>query len=81
MGKLIEEGRKLLREVIRDYVDAEIDPDQMATLMFTSGTTGMAKGVMLSHRNIVSNVYNMSKLVHIKEGGIVLSIQPNHHAY
>lgn len=81
MGKLIEEGRKLLREGIRDYVDAEIDPDQMATLMFTSGTTGMAKGVMLSHRNIVSNVYNMSKLVHLKEGGIVLSILPIHHAY
>ncbi len=81
MAKLIEEGRKLLREGIRDYVDAVIDPDQMATLMFTSGTTGMAKGVMLSHRNIVSNVYNMSKLVHIKENGIVLSILPIHHAY
>lgn len=81
MEKLIEEGRKLLREGIRDYVDAEIDPEQMATLMFTSGTTGLAKGVMLSHKNIVSNVYNMSKLVHIRENGVVLSILPIHHAY
>lgn len=78
---LIEEGKKLVREGIRDYVDAEIDPDQMATLMFTSGTTGMAKGVMLTHRNIAANVYNMSKLVHIPEGGRVLSILPIHHAY
>ncbi len=81
MDKLIEEGQKLLKEGIRDFVDAEIDPEQMATLMYTSGTTGLSKGVMLSHKNIVANVYNMSKLVHIPEGGIVLSILPIHHAY
>lgn len=79
--KLIEEGNKLLSKGIREYVDADIDPDQMATLMFTSGTTGMAKGVMLSHKNIVSNVYQMSKLVKIKEDGVVFSILPIHHAY
>ena len=79
--KLIEEGQKLLREGVREYVDADIDPDQMATLMFTSGTTGLAKGVMLSHRNIASNVYQMSKLVKIPEDGVVLSILPIHHAY
>ncbi len=81
LKKLIEEGQELLREGIREYVDADIDPDKMATLMFTSGTTGMAKGVMLSHRNIASNVYQMSKLVHIPDDGIVLSILPIHHAY
>lgn len=81
LSKLAEEGQKLLKAGIREYVDADIDPDQMATLMFTSGTTGMAKGVMLSHKNIVANVYNMSKLVKIPEGGVVLSILPIHHAY
>ncbi len=81
MDRLIEEGEHLLREGIREYVDAEIDPDQMATLMFTSGTTGMAKGVMLSHKNIVSNVMNMSKLVHVEPGHKTLSILPIHHAY
>lgn len=81
LSKLIEEGNRLLKSGIRDYIDAEIDPDRMATLMFTSGTTGMAKGVMLSHKNIVSNVYNMSKYVRIPKDGIVLSILPIHHAY
>lgn len=79
--QLIEEGEHLLKEGIRDYVDADIDPEQMATLMFTSGTTGMAKGVMLSHKNIVANVYNMSKQVHMSPGHKALSILPIHHAY
>ncbi|MGN0659808.1 MAG: AMP-dependent synthetase/ligase [Emergencia sp.] len=79
--KLISEGEKLLKDGIRDYVDADVEPDELATLMFTSGTTGMAKGVMLSHRNIVSNVYSMSKLVIVPEGTIVLSVLPIHHAY
>ena len=81
MPRLIEEGQELLREGIREYVDADIDPDQLATLMFTSGTTGLAKGVMLSHRNIANNVFQMSKVVKIPEDGVVLSILPIHHAY
>lgn len=81
LTQLLEEGRKLLREGVRDFVDADVDPEQMATLMYTSGTTGLSKGVMLSHKNIAANVYNMSKLVKIPEDGIVLSILPIHHAY
>ena len=79
--QLIKEGEVLLKEGIREYVDADIEPDQMATLMFTSGTTGMAKGVMLSHKNIASNVQNMSKLVKVPKDAIALSILPIHHAY
>lgn len=81
LPKLIEEGKVLLKNGIRDYTDVEIDPDQMSTLMFTSGTTGMAKGVMLSHKNIAANVQNMSRLVHLHEDWVILSILPIHHAY
>jgi len=81
MSRLISEGIGILADGDTRYIDTEIDPDQMATLMFTSGTTGLAKGVMLSHRNIAANVMNMSKIFKIPEPGIVLSILPVHHAY
>ena len=81
MGNLIDRGRDLLKEGDRAYEDANIDPDQMATLLFTSGTTGMAKGVMMSQRNNAANCVNMSKYFKIPDPGIVLSILPIHHAY
>ncbi len=81
MQELIEAGRKLMLSGNRSYIDAKIDPEVMSILLFTSGTTGLAKGVMLSHRNIVSEVMNMSMYVHVSEDDISLSILPIHHTY
>ena len=81
LDDIIEEGKKSLEEGNIEFIDATIDPNVMAALLFTSGTTGMAKGVMLSHKNIASNVYNMSKYVKIMDGGIGLSVLPMHHTY
>lgn len=81
LGKLIDEGRVLVAKGDKSYINTDVDPDEMATLMYTSGTTGLSKGVMLSQRNIASNVQNMSKMFKIPEPGIVLSILPVHHAY
>ncbi len=78
--QLIQKGKEALAEGNREYLDAEINPDEMCALLFTSGTTGMAKGVMLSHTNLTANVYNMSKYVNV-EGGIGLSVLPMHHSY
>ena len=81
MMKLIEKGNRLMAAGDRRFTDAEIDPDVMCALLFTSGTTGMAKGVMLSHKNIAANVYNMSQYVDIIEEGVGLSVLPMHHTY
>ena len=78
--QLIQKGKEALAEGNREYLDAEINPDEMCALLFTSGTTGMAKGVMLSHTNLTANVYNMSKYVNV-EGGVGLSVLPMHHSY
>lgn len=79
--KLVEEGKEDVLTGNTEFIDARIDKDKMAVLLFTSGTTGLAKGVMLSHYNIASNVYNMSKYVEISKGSIGLSVLPMHHTY
>lgn len=78
---VMEEGRNALLDGCHQYLDVEIDPDAMCALLFTSGTTGTSKGVMLSHRNIAANVYNMSKYVKIRRPGVGLSVLPMHHTY
>ncbi len=78
--ELLLEGKKLLAQGDRTFVDAVIDPDQVCAVLFTSGTTGLAKGVMLSHKNIISNTLAMSKYVFV-EGETSLSVLPMHHTY
>ncbi len=60
-----------------------IKEDDLATLIYTSGTTGNPKGVMLSHKNIVSNVINSTPRIPIKEKGNskVLSFLPLCHVF
>lgn len=81
MHRLMEKGHELVRKGDMSYIDAVIDTDAMHILLFTSGTTGLAKGVMLSHKNIVSNVMNMSQYVHVNADDVSLSILPIHHTY
>ncbi len=55
-GGLIARGRSLFEGGDNGYYDYEIDADRMASIVFTSGTTGKGKGVMLSQTNIVSDM-------------------------
>ncbi|MCC8068072.1 MAG: AMP-binding protein [Clostridiales bacterium] len=55
------------------------DPDSLATIMFTSGTTGKSKGVMLTHRNLAENATCLD--MKFPERTVLLSVLPIHHAY
>lgn len=81
LDQLVAEGKEIVAQGNRDYIDAEIHAEDLSTILFTSGTTGLAKGVMLSHRNLSQNVFNMSKYVRIPDGGRVLDVLPMHHVY
>lgn len=79
--KLIEKGEALLANGDRCYLNAEIDENKMAALIFTSGTTDLAKGVMLSSKNIVSDVISVCSMLYLDETDSGLSILPLHHTY
>ncbi len=59
----------------------DIGPDDLLEILFTSGTTGDPKGVMLSHGNIMSNVSDISKVIEYGPTDRAFSILPIHHCY
>ena len=66
------------------YALLPVDPDRFCTLIFTSGTTGLAKGVMLCHRNLaydVSALYQYVELDRFHDRKVTLSILPMHHTF
>lgn len=81
LDALIEDGKRLLGEGNRAFLDAEIDPEEMQILLFTSGTTGMAKGVMHNHRSICTNLMSMVSMFQLHRDDIFLSVLPIHHTY
>ena len=62
-------------------IDAEINPEEMRMLIFTSGTTDKSKGVMLSHKNICHDIMGVSQLLTADNRDNILSILPLHHTY
>ncbi len=64
-----------------DFKGKSISEDEIATIIYTSGTTGSSKGVMLSHKNIIANVYSSTKILDIGTNDRFLSILPMSHTY
>lgn len=76
-----EEGKNLYSNGFTDFDKIEIDPDELRILLFTSGTTGNAKGVCLSQRNICSNILSIYGIVKVRKSDLFFSILPLHHTY
>ncbi len=77
--RLIAEGRLLRGMGDRAFESSEIDPDILALLVFTSGTTGKGKGVMLSQRAILMDIYEGKRLIDI--GNKTIGLLPPHHTF
>ncbi len=74
-----EAGAKKFADNPSLYFDAPIDPDALAELVFTSGTTGQGKGVMLSQRNFMSDLSDVIPFIDFSVR--CMNVLPPHHTY
>lgn len=79
--ELIKKGKELIANGDYSHINAEIDDKKMSVMLFTSGTTSLAKIVMLSHYNICSNVYALGCVAKVTDKDTFLSFLPLHHTY
>ncbi len=79
--ELIEKGKELVDGGDRSFIDAEINPEEMSIMLFTSGTTSKSKVVALSHKNLVSNLMDFASVLDIDSSDRILSFLPLHHVF
>lgn len=79
--KMVAKGKELMAEGNREFLDAQIDAEAMAVILFTSGTTGASKGVMLNHRNLVTDLMVAPTVLKVNDWDIFFSVLPLHHTY
>jgi acyl-CoA synthetase (AMP-forming)/AMP-acid ligase II len=61
--------------------DVEVDPEDLAVLPYSSGTTGLMKGVMLTHRNLVANIEQAWNSMPLDEQDVLVGLMPFFHIY
>lgn len=79
--ELVEKGEELIEKGERSFVDAEINEQDLASIVFTSGTTALSKAVMLTQRNIISNINDMNKVERMYETDTNIAFLPFHHTF
>lgn len=75
----VDEGYKKYIDGNNFYNEKTIDPNAMSIMLFTSGTTAKSKAVMLSHSNIMANIYAVSASIHVEPGETNMAFLPFHH--
>ena len=78
---LIAEGKKIRDQKGDTVLNIDIKNEEARIILFTSGTTSMSKGVLLSHKNICSNVYSITRTLWVVAGDRAFSILPLHHTF
>ncbi len=75
----IEQGKKLISDGYTEYINKEVKKDDLASIVYTSGTTGKSKGVMLTHYNFCSCMYGAC--CNVELSGTSLLVLPLHHTF
>ena len=79
--RLILEGIQLVKSGDTSFTNAKIDNEKMSIMLFTSGTTSISKAVALSHKNICSNLMDISSILDVNSSDVFLSFLPLHHVF
>ncbi|MBR5516916.1 MAG: AMP-binding protein [Firmicutes bacterium] len=81
IAQLTEQGMNAISEGFVDYRELPIDEHEITILLFTSGTTSMAKAVMLSQYNILANIQSILTVEDIHVGDVNMAFLPYHHTF
>ena len=81
MTELLLLGKQEILNGNNEYLNAEIDSNAISIVLFTSGTTSLAKAVMLSHKNIASNIYALTSAEKIYDTDVNIAFLPFHHTF
>ena len=81
MNELLLLGKQEMLNGNNEYLNAEIDNNAISIVLFTSGTTSLAKAVMLSHKNIASNIYALTSAEKIYDTDVNIAFLPFHHTF
>lgn len=80
-NKFVFDGARLSSDGYTKFRQSRYDRSKMSALIFTSGTTGTSKGVMLSEENILTALNAASNMINLKSDNVLLSVLPMHHTY
>lgn len=78
---ILKRGQELVINGDTRFIDTKINPEEMGIMLFTSGTTSISKAVMLSHKNIVENIYSLDCIVKVDQNDTSLAFLPFHHTF
>ena len=80
-SSLVDKGNSLLEAGDTGFLDFQRDNNSLACILFTSGTTGTSKGVMLSEYNLMFSTVQCSRMVSNDETDVFVSVLPIHHTF
>lgn len=81
LKEITKKGKELLDSGNKEFLEAKINNEEMSIMLFTSGTTNQSKAVMLSHKNICTNVKDIRNVFELDETDRLLSFLPLHHTF